>query len=578
MENKKSKGKIIALICSLVVAVGLVTTGVVLAATGALSGLFSSDKAKAFDLLAEVPGRVTYSATNDELGMDEMITKMLGKGMDLDLKISDIKTTESGTTDLSGFSMNLGAQIDLANKKIGAKMAVGKDGANLSAEGYASLDEKKAAFSLPELIPNKVFAMTASDTQSQDALTRFSEVLAMLPELQDSLGEFIDEQGDALYDGTECTRIPNGYRLLIPKASMDGVLTKLQSWASGQQAAFGSIEDKLGISKGTIVAGINAMVPALTTYTKDFTFEIYEQDGKLSGISTNIKIEDVNVECPISATFNENGEQQEVTVNIELMQDGNSMGKVVYTGLSKGGSICEDTRKITVSEGENELVSYDERTTLDKKNNNAFEVNSSMKMNGKETMSLVASGNIKNLEKGKCVTLQYDEAKVEQQSLYGSKSTMSYVMEVTMAVLDGDVAMISGDEIGMTPDTIDSVLSPYEKEVMKNFSAILKKWGISDSTGLSPSLLNPVMNYYELNKIDSSSDSDSSDSDSYDPDDYDHGEYDEDYDGDEDDDDEYADYDSDIDSDADSQSDDDSESTDDSESQDGDGSDLDDMF
>lgn len=571
METKKSKGKIIALICSLVVAVGLVTTGVVLAATGALSGLFSSDKAKAFDLLAEVPGRMTYSATNDELGMDELITKMLEKGMDLDFKISDINVTE-GNTDISGVSMNFGTQIDLANKKVGAKMSAGKKGTNLSAEGYASLDEKKVAFSLPELIPNKVFAMTANDAESQSVLTRISEVIALLPELQESFGEFIDEQGNVLYEGTECTSIPNGYRLMIPKATMDEVLTKLPTWVSGQQATIGTIEEKLGMSKGTISGAVGAMVPVLTTYTKDFTFEIYEQDGKLSGISTNIKIEDV--ECSISATFNENGEQQEVTANIELMQNGNSMGKAVYTILSKDGSICEDTRKFTVSDGKNELVSYDERTTLDKKNNNAFEVNSSMKMNGIEIMSMTSNGNIKNLEKGKCVTMQYDEVKMEQQSLYGSKSVMSYAMEMTMAVLDGGVTMIPGEEVAVTPDTVESVLDSYKKEIMKNFTAILEKWGIKDTKGLTSSMMNPVMNYYELNKIDSSSDSDSSDSDSYDPDsydpdDYDHGEYDEDYD-----DDEYADYDSDIDS----QNDADSDSTDESESQEGDGSDLDDMF
>lgn len=563
MENKKSKGKIIALVCSLVVVVGLATTGIVLAATGALSGLFSSDKAKAFDLLAEVPEKVLYSATNDVIGSDELSRNVLEKGLDLDVKISDVQVKE-GNEDFAGFSMNLGAQMDLVNKKIGAKMAVGKNGENLSAEGYASLDEKKVAFSLPELIPNKAFAMTASDAKSQDVLTRFSEVLAMLPDLQDSLEEFVEEQGEVLYDGTECTPISNGYRLMIPKASMDEVLTNLQSWAGGQQATFGSIEEKLELSKGMISAGINAMVPVLTTYTKDFTFEIYEQDGKLSGISTNIKIEDV--ECAISATFNENGEQQEATVKIELTQNGNSLGEIVYTGLTKSGNVCEDTRKIAVTADGKEVVSYDERMTLDTKNNNAFEVNASMKMSGTELMSMASNGSIKNLEKGKCVTLQYDEVKLEQTPLYGSKSVASYAMEMTMSVLDGGVTMVSGEEVSMTPETADSVLSPYEKEVTKNFAAILEKWGINDAAGLSPSALDPVMSNYDSDVSSSLGDSASS----YNPDD-DGEDYDEDYDdGDYDD--------SGEDSDLDFEGDADSESTDDSENAEGDGSDLDDMF
>ena len=38
MEKKKSKGKLIALIIAIVVVVGVVTTGIVLAATGTLFG------------------------------------------------------------------------------------------------------------------------------------------------------------------------------------------------------------------------------------------------------------------------------------------------------------------------------------------------------------------------------------------------------------------------------------------------------------------------------------------------------------------------------------------------------------
>lgn len=54
MEKKKSKGKLIALIIAIVVVVGVVATGIVLAATGTL---FGSTKKKAFDLLKQAPGK-----------------------------------------------------------------------------------------------------------------------------------------------------------------------------------------------------------------------------------------------------------------------------------------------------------------------------------------------------------------------------------------------------------------------------------------------------------------------------------------------------------------------------------------
>ena len=56
MEKKKSKGKLIALIIAIVVVVGVVTTGIVLAATGTL---FGSTKEKAFDLLKQAPEKIS---------------------------------------------------------------------------------------------------------------------------------------------------------------------------------------------------------------------------------------------------------------------------------------------------------------------------------------------------------------------------------------------------------------------------------------------------------------------------------------------------------------------------------------
>lgn len=565
MENKKSKGKIIALICSLVVVVGLVTTGVVLAATGALSGLLSSDKEKAFKLLEEVPERLAYSATDEEIGFNELVVNMLEKGIDFDLKISDINTNDS-EVDISGFASDFGMQIDLANKKIGAKIGVGKDGANLTANGYASLDEKKVAFSLPELIPDKVFSMKANDTQDQDAVNRISEILALVPELQDVLEEFVDEQADVLYEGIECTSIPNGYRLVVPKASMDEVLTKLQAWI-GQQAVIGNIEEKLNMSKGTISAAVGMLVPNLTQYTKDFTFEIYEKDGKLTGLSTTIKVE--TVECPISATFNENGERRENTINMEVKENGNSMGKIVYTKRCTNGSLCEDTSKVVVTDKDKELVNFDQRLTLDKKNNNAFELNSSMSSNGTRVMSLVSRGNIKNLEKGKCVTLHYDEVKMEQSQMFGESVVASYAMEVTMAVLDGGITNISGEEVAITPETAESVFSSYANEAQKNLMAIVEKWGLKDIAGLDSPLLNPLSDTYTSGNSGSTSGSSDPtyDEDAYDEDDSDEDESDWDFDDSSDDD-----------SDDSLQLDDESDGSDDSESKEGDGSDLDDMF
>ena len=140
MEKKKSKGKLIALIIAIVVVVGVVTTGIVLAATGTL---FGSTKEKAFDLLKQAPEKMTQSAVSKQLGLDELSKAMLEKGMDINYKIKDIHSSDS-SVDLSGMEMGAGLSLDVNNKKASAKSALTKDGSQLSAEAYGSLEQKKA--------------------------------------------------------------------------------------------------------------------------------------------------------------------------------------------------------------------------------------------------------------------------------------------------------------------------------------------------------------------------------------------------------------------------------------------------
>ena len=145
MEKKKSKGKLIALIIAIVVVVGVVATGIVLAATGTL---FGSTKEKAFDLLKQAPEKMTQSAVSKQLGLDELSKAMLEKGMDINYKIKDIQSSDS-SVDLSGMEMGAGLSLDVNNKKASAKIALSKDGSQLSAEAYGSLEEKKAALQHP---------------------------------------------------------------------------------------------------------------------------------------------------------------------------------------------------------------------------------------------------------------------------------------------------------------------------------------------------------------------------------------------------------------------------------------------
>lgn len=473
MEKRRSKGKVIALVASIVAVVFLVSTGVVLAATGVLSNLFTSDKAKAFQLLTQAPEKMTETAIGEQLGQKELYEAILDKGVDMNIKLSDLNISEQ-EIDLSGYSMELGTQIDLANKKMGGKLSLEKNGTSLSAVGYASLEEKKVAFSLPELIANKSFSMTANDSESQDALNKIQELLSLLPDLQESFTEYVETQGDALYEATECTDIGTGYRLTIPKAAMDQVLNEFKTYLTEQQETINTIEDSLGLSRGTIYSAINTAIPTLTTYTKDFTFEVYGEEGELTGLQATIQVE--GGECKVNATFSGSEEQRNVTISVEALENSSSVGKITYTLNTKKGDICEDDVNLAVTVQGVTVCSMDTKQTLDLKNNNAYTMNSSVQMMDQGTTTMTGRGSIKNLEHGKCVTILYDEVSVNDSI----GTSMSYGMESTISVLDGEVAVPSGEEVAITPDTAESVLEGYATDMQTKLLEVMTSWGLTD--------------------------------------------------------------------------------------------------
>ena len=87
------------------------------------------------------------------------------------------------------------------------------------------------------------------------------------------------------------------------------------------------------------------------------------------------------------------------------------------------------------------------------------------------------SGSVKNLEKGKSITLDFKDVSVDQSET----GTNTFGMEYSFAALDGEVKMPAGEEQVVTADTLQSTLTQYQSDVMTNLQNILGKWGISDA-------------------------------------------------------------------------------------------------
>ena len=85
MEKKKNVKVIVLIVAIAVVLIGT-SAGVMFA-----FGVFSSDKAKAFDLLKQAPEKMMYTSSGEYIGSTEMTKGMLEHGMNLDVKYSNLK-------------------------------------------------------------------------------------------------------------------------------------------------------------------------------------------------------------------------------------------------------------------------------------------------------------------------------------------------------------------------------------------------------------------------------------------------------------------------------------------------------
>ncbi len=57
-------------------------------------------------------------------------------------------------------------------------------------------------------------------------------------------------------------------RLRLQKVSLDEFVNKFRDYVSSQSETLGKIEEKLGMSKGTIASGVGMIVPQITSYTR----------------------------------------------------------------------------------------------------------------------------------------------------------------------------------------------------------------------------------------------------------------------------------------------------------------------
>ncbi len=122
METKKrGAGRVIALIMGVVAAVTIVAAAA-MAATG--TGVFRSDKTKAFELLAQMPDKLGRSDISEYLGLEKLLEKSSEKGISQNVRLSGLKCKEDlldgiiSSGDLSGYVIQYNILTDSSYQKL----------------------------------------------------------------------------------------------------------------------------------------------------------------------------------------------------------------------------------------------------------------------------------------------------------------------------------------------------------------------------------------------------------------------------------------------------------------------------
>ncbi len=483
MEKKKNVKVIVLIVAIAVVLIGT-SAGVMFA-----FGVFSSDKAKAFDLLKQAPEKMMYTSSGEYIGSTEMTKGMLEHGMNLDVKysnlqISGLPETNNGIMSaIAKMEIDLGLQFDMENQKGRFNFGAGANGSNINLQAYASLPDKKLAVAVPELLKDKVFTLTADKDSGQGQIQKVQDALKQVSELKDSFSEHLEEQGEEVYDGTVCEKVDNGYRLTIPKNVTNDVINSLLNYVEEQKAGVEALESALGVEKGSIASALKQVVPELTKSTADFTFDVYGERGKLTGLKADIK-GDSGTEIAFDMTFAENKNQSSMSVAMVVKDSGQNLGKLEMKRNSTEDDRCEDSISYKVTDSDGEVLMDCQSTIALDKSTKAVTLKGNTKSLETEA-EVSAKGSIKNLEKGKCVTYQLDEMKTKTNSLAGSQE-FTCSAELTQGVLDGEITAPKGEEIPINQQLLQTFSEKYSQELMLSALDIMSKWGINLNELMNP--------------------------------------------------------------------------------------------
>jgi len=472
METKKT-GKILGIAVAVVIAVAGITLGIM-----AACGVFENHKKKAFELLAQMPERMGYSATNDYVGMKELTKAQQEKGSSSGISISNLKVAKNLSEEginLSNFSVAVDTQANVAGSKTNTTLTLEKNNAPASFNCYT--DKDKMVISAPELIQGKAFQV---DRKSMSENSSDLDV-KVVSEFDKDLMTFFEKEIEKVKEEIECEKLDekDGYRLLVSKEAMDLVLDDFLAFMEKQQEMVNFInayvdvirarESAEEITPFDCMSLLKQTVEDSKSYTDDFEFIVYEMDGVLIGIETPVNIQ--NMTSSVSIEFAGVEADSTVTMDVSLTYNGY---RATATLVKK--SVVTDVRSVQllldVTVVGKPAASFTMVETI-KPADNSYSATLNVTAMGEEIADLSATGYIKNLNKGESVNYVLDEVVLN----IAGEEMLSMALDMHMGVLKGDIEPPQGEVV----EYIDSSsLELYSEEMTTNILEIITDWDMKD--------------------------------------------------------------------------------------------------
>ncbi len=477
MEAKnRGKGKIAALIAGCVAAVAVVTVTVM-----AVTGFFRSDKAEAFELLSQMPDKLSRSYISEYIGIEQLGKQCAQKGISQNIRISDLHCKKDvfkgalSSKDLSRYVMQLDILSDSSGQKNKMLLGMTKGEDKISAVAYK--DEDKSCIAFPELTGKKLLVIdhdllqdligkkwNSDDTNNQEYEDFGRDFRALIQD------EFHD-----LYDEITVTEEDRDkYRLMIPNDAMAAVMADCYRFMSEHQDFTRLLDSVL---RTDCLSALKSAESYIRENSSEFTFLVTGKGGNLSQISASVtwqanpftvtmdftEREDAKAVIRVETTWKEEKIQFEL-----VMRD-------------REAEIYEESMELHILIGDISFGNLSYSATIDPKENK-YDMELALNAVEKEVGRLQAQGHIKNLNPGKSVSYTLDQVSLS----VSGEDIFSAAMDLTIGVLEDSIEPPEGEEIilDQREDLQNPECQQFTSELVKNGVPLLMKWGIIDTEKL----------------------------------------------------------------------------------------------